>query len=168
MSEQRQWTDLQMAADPARERLEWRIQRIGWLAMIVVCGAALAGFLGRGPVSKKQVGKIGSNLYVEFEQYVRNRAPFTLKVYCRGDASQERFTLSLDRNFIKEVEVKAIQPEPVEVTGGGAELIYHFKSRGEGEQMVIFRLEPDKIGKLETAVTLNGTESYKLKQIVWP
>ena len=137
MSEQRQWTDLQMAPDLARERLEWRIQRIGWFAMIVVCGAALAGFLGQGPVSKKQFGKIGSNLYVEFEQYVRNRAPFTLKVYCRVEDSQERFTLSLDRNFIKDVEVKSIQPEPVErfLCKSGSQLTrFNSRHRSQGTE----------------------------------
>ncbi len=57
--------DLELAQDLDFERHTWTVERIGWLAMAAVGLAALAGWLGPGPLSGRppgrRMGHYGSN-----------------------------------------------------------------------------------------------------------
>jgi len=167
MSKEKQASDLQLEPDLGHERTEWRVQRISWALLAVVCGAALAGFLGPGPAGKKQAGKIGSELYVEYDGYIRNRAPYSIKVYCRPEGG-DQFTLSFDRALIERTEIRQIQPEPVETTAAGNKYEFHFNASVGPEQLVTFHFEPDSFGEISTAVSLNAKHSHNIKQFVWP
>jgi hypothetical protein len=167
MNKEKQASDLQLEPDLTHERREWRVQRVGWVLLALLCGAALAGLLGPGPLSNKQAGKIGSELYIEYDRYIRHEAPYTIKVYCRPEPADE-FTLSLDRAFIENAEIKQIQPEPKETTAAGDKYLFHFNAKEASDQLVTFHFEPDTFGEISSAVTLNEKHSQKVKQFVWP
>ena len=166
MSEDKQGSDLDLEPDLGHERLEWRVQRVGWALLALLCGAALAGFLGPGPASHQHAGKIGSELYVEYDRYIRNRAPYSIKVYCQPEADQ--FTLSFDRALIENTEIRQIQPEPEEMTAAGDKYEFQFNATGGPEQLVTFHFEPDSFGDISTAVSLDRKHTHKIKQFVWP
>ena len=167
MSEEKQATDLDLEPNLEYERIEWRVQRIGWMLLALLCGAALMGILGPGPASKRQAGKIGSELYIEYDRYIRSRAPYSIHVYCRP-AVGDRFTLSLDRALFQSTEIRQIQPEPEKATAAGNQYEFLFNAKEGPEQLVTFHFEPDSIGDLSTTVSLNGKQSHKIKQFVWP
>ena len=167
MSAEKQASEMDLHPDLRRERIEWRVQRAGWALMALLCGLALAGFIGPGPASKKQAGNIGSDLYIEYDRYIRYQAPSTIKVFCRP-GSGDHFTLSLDRALIEHTEIKQIQPEPKETTAAGDQYVFHFNTVEGPDQLVVFHLEPDGFGAISTAVTLNGKHSHHIKQFVWP
>jgi hypothetical protein len=159
--------NLQLHVDAARERSEWFVQRVSWGLMLLVAIAALLGFLGKGPFSDVQAGKVGDDLYIEYDRFVRHEAPFSVKIYCKPGAA-DQFTLSLDRGFLDRSEIKEIQPTPVTTTTAGAECIFTFSSSGNTNQLVTFRFECDSFGKLRNEVTLNGKSKQKLNQFIWP
>ena len=168
MGEGKHAGELELKSDLAHERREWRVQRVGWLLLALFCGCALAGLLGPGPLSKQHTGKVGSELYLEYDRYIRKQSPYGLKVFSRPDATRDQFTITLDRAFIENVEVKGIQPEPTDTTAAANEYQFHFKRSGEGEQLVVFHFEPDSFGRIETSVKLDDKASHKIKQFVWP
>ncbi len=43
--------DLEVAQDRTFQRRSWTIQRVGWVVMLLVAAAALAGLTGSGPLS---------------------------------------------------------------------------------------------------------------------
>src|SRR3712207_4138009 len=51
MSETTRVGDLEVAEDLTFQRREWAAQRVGWVLLALVIAAALAGLLGRGPLS---------------------------------------------------------------------------------------------------------------------
>lgn len=158
---------LEMGHDPEHEITEWHIQRIGWALMLLLCIAALAGVLGDGPAANMQQGKIGEELYLEYDRYVRHQAPFIVKVFCRPEQSND-FSLSFTRSFLEKHEVKEIQPEPESTEISSDRSTYRFKSTGAGEHLVTFRFESDGFGKVHNEVTLNGKITRKMKQFIWP
>ena len=168
MGEEKRSGELELKSDLAHERREWRVQRVGWLLLALFCGSALAGLLGPGPLSKQQAGKVGSDLYIEYDRFIRKQSPYGLKVFCRPDTTRDEFTITLDRGFVENVEIKGIQPEPSETTAGTTEYHFRFKRSGEGEQLVIFHFEPDAFGTIETSVKLGDKASHQIKQFVWP
>jgi hypothetical protein len=167
MGEPQEGSGLQLHIDVHHERSEWFFQRLSWGLMLLLTSAALLGFLGAGPFSNVQAGKVGDDLYVEYERFVRQEAPFSVRFYCNAKGSDE-FNLGLDRAFLSRSEVMEVQPTPVKTTAAGEECIFTFKSAGEKKQLVTFRFESDSFGKLQTEVTLNGTSKQKLKQFIWP
>ena len=42
---------LKLEEKPVFQRLEWRIQRVGWVLWAAIVIAACAGLMGRGPLS---------------------------------------------------------------------------------------------------------------------
>lgn len=167
MSEKQQST-LQLEPDLAHERLEWRVQRVGWATLAIICVAALAGLLGPGPLSQKHSGKIGSELYVEYERYIRNHAPYALRVFCRPGDGRDAFTLALDRGWIQNVIVEHIHPEPAFTTSAGGRYLFHFKSSEGDEQLVTFHFQPNVFGNLSGSLSLDGKHTINIKQFVWP
>jgi hypothetical protein len=167
MGEPQEGTGLQIHIDVHHERSEWFFQRVGWGLMLLLTSAALLGFLGAGPFSNVQAGKVGDDLYVEYERFVRHEAPFSVHCYCDAKGSDE-FNLSLGRAFLSRTEVKEVQPSPVKTTAAGEDCIFTFKSTGETNQLVTFRFESDSFGRLQTEVTLNGKSKQKLKLYIWP
>lgn len=167
MGEPEHGKGLQLEVDVSHERSEWFVQRVGWSLMFLLVIAALLGFLGKGPFSDVQAGKVGDDLYIEYERFVRHEAPFSIKIFCRPGSSNQ-FTLSLDRAFLERSEIKDIQPTPMTTTVAGAECIFTFSSFGDTNQLVTFRLESDSFGKLPNTVTLNAKARQQLNQFIWP
>ena len=167
MGEPQQGNGLQLKVDAEHERAEWFVQRVSWGLMCLFALAAIIGFLGEGPLSSVQAGKIGDELYIEYDRFIRHEAPFSLKIYCKPDDA-DQFTLSLDRAFLDRAQIKEIQPTPVTTTTAGAECFFIFSSSGDANQLVTFRFETDSFGKLQNEVTLNGKSKHKLAQFVWP
>jgi hypothetical protein len=158
---------LQLHVDAEHERSEWFVQRVGWGSMLLLAIAALLGFLGKGPFSDAQAGKVGDDLYIEYDRFVRHEAPFSLRIYCKPNGS-DHFTLSMDRGFLDRSEIKEIQPTPLTTTTAGSKCIFTFSSSGSTNQLVTFRLEANSFGKVENTVALNAKTKHKLEQFIWP
>jgi hypothetical protein len=159
--------DLDLNYDPAHEEREWIVQRIGWGLMIATGGAALAGLLGPGPLSRREEGKVGEALYVEYQRFGRCQAPAELKIFCRPKGQKE-FALSFDRPFIEGNEIIEISPEPLEASAKGDRYVYRFSGDEGQEQLVVFRLEAAKFGRARSKVTLDGTATVNLRFFYWP
>jgi hypothetical protein len=72
MSDVKRVGDLEIGQDLAHQRLEWKIERVGWILMALLGLPALVGLLGPGPLSSTSAGEKGSPLSVEnnrFERY---------------------------------------------------------------------------------------------------
>ena len=151
--------------DPAHEEREWFVQRVCWGLMALAVIAALVGFLGSGPISRKTSG--GETLRVKYQRFGRYQAPAELKIYCRPEAG-ERFELSFDRAFIESSEIEEISPEPEKTRSEGDRYVYMFQKGEGGEHLVTFRIKGERFGKQTAKVMLNGTQSVNIQTFYWP
>jgi hypothetical protein len=70
--------DLQIDDDPAFQKKEWRVQRIGIALLALLVAAAAAGLTGMGgPLNDAEAGRRGDPVFVEFERVVRQGATST-------------------------------------------------------------------------------------------
>lgn len=162
-----QSSSLQMRFDPGHERREWIVQRFGWVLMILLSLAALAGVLGDGLASRSQAGKIGSDLYVEYDRFIRHQAPFAIKLYCKPGL-QKQFSISFDRSFLEQCEIKEIQPAPNSTALSANQCVFHFESSSDQVQLIVWRFEAEAFGKIESQIALNGKTTIKTEQLIWP
>lgn len=167
MAEREQPSSLQISYHPPHERREWIVHRIGWVIMGLLCVAGLSGIFGDGPASRTTAGKVGSDLYIDYDRYVRHQAPFGIKVYCKP-GSEKQFSLSFDRAFLRDSEILEIQPTPASTVILGDKCLFRFDSANDQEHLVVFRFESETFGKVETEISLNAKSSHQIQQFIWP
>ncbi len=146
----------------------WRIERIGWAAMLVIVLAASVGFFGHGPFSEATIGS--SSLRIEYERFGRYRAPMSLRVY-PAQASQKdgRLTLSLSNEYLLNVEILNIVPHPERTELSPVGLRFAFSAEKERPAgTIVFHLHPDKVGALAGFIQLNDDQAIAFHQFIYP
>jgi hypothetical protein len=163
-----QRSGLQSKEDMQFQRREWFVQRLGWVALVLITLAALAGVFGRGPAS--QTLAESGPLKLEYERFWRLMSPTQLKVRLAPEATQAKeVRLLVAQEYLDSVSVEHVTPQPQSVQAGAAHAIYTFAISEPGrETTVIFTIEPQEFGKLSGRVSLPDQTAIDFYQFVYP
>jgi hypothetical protein len=161
--------DLQLDEDLPFLRRSWRVQRIAWVLMVLILGAALAGAFGRGPLSKARASSDDGSLLVEYERVLRQKAPVEFRI--RFDPGSDGVArLSLNRDCLRKLRVESIVPEPESEIGALERTTFTF--RGAGRAEAVMRFEAEEFGQVKPELTLerSGTapQTVRLGQFILP
>lgn len=162
--------DLELDQDLAQQQREWKAERFAWIIWILLLLATLAGLLGPGPFSNATAGNVGDSLWVEYDRFIRHRAPTELVVHLQPEMVHEGIVaLSLDQSFLDQVEIERIEPEPNQEQAAGERTHYVFEvAESEQPLVVTFHLEPGDSGPLSTTVAVPGNAEVGVSQYVFP
>ena len=155
---------LQIAQDMAFQRLEWRIERVGWFFMAAVVFAALFGLFGEGPLSSA-VRSSGS-LRIEYDRFLHNQAPSEYRIHF--STSQAEFQLGINHSFLENVKLERITPEPARVDISDIGVTLHFTNQNGRHGTIIIPFEPKAIGFLHTEIVAPAEPSLHLTHFVYP
>jgi hypothetical protein len=93
--------------------------------------------------------------------------PTALRVRLDGEGKEARLWLS--REYLENVQLQKVTPEPKRVEASPERLTYVFEVSKPGKPMAVtFNLMPDKVGRLEGRVGLQGGRSLGFEQFVYP
>ncbi len=161
--------DIELSQDLDYQRRSWIAQRVGWIFFGLLMVAAFAGFLGAGPFSAATAGE-GTPLQVQYGRFVRHRAPVEMKIAVQPGAVQgEEARISVNREYLEQVEIQNVVPEPDSVETAGDRLTYVFKVANAGEvNKLTFNFMPITIGQHEVRVGLEGGPEHTFKQMIYP
>jgi hypothetical protein len=162
--------DLEIEQDPGFLRRSRQVQRAGWIGMGAVLVLALAGLLGSGPLSRRDV-TIPGFLRVEYQRFARYGAPQILTVRLEPAATgAAHVRLWLDRRYLDESKVETITPPPARVEDAGDRLVYVFVLARPGTPAtVVFELQARQIGSMSGRVGLDGVQAFApFRQFVYP
>lgn len=158
---------LQVDQDLRAERREWRTERIGWVAMLALVVAALAGLLGTGPLSHADAGD--DRLRVAYERTIRRQAPARLKVQLpAGAAEGAEAWLWIDRAYADAVAIQKITPAPLAVEAAGDRLGYRLALDPSRSTVVELALEPEAMGAQRARLWLDGEPPVSFDQRILP
>ena len=162
--------DLEITQDLAHERLEWRIERVGWIVMALVLLAALVGLLGSGPLSRATAGEEGSALWVEYNRFERHQAPAMLRVHLGPGAARDgKARLWLNREYVENIELHHIDPEPERVEVEHDRLIYTFNLPDPTRPTAVtYYLEANTYGRMPLRVGLDAGPQLNFSQFYYP
>lgn len=165
-------TDVAAVIDerPAFQRREWRVNRVAWVALVLVLVAGLAGLWGGGALGQARLTGVDGRLQVEYDRFVRNLGEATLQVQFPPVSAREgSIRLSISQDYLADNEVMATTPDPMSVTAEGEHLVYEFGVRGEGPLTVTFDLRPNSgFGVVEATVGGTSAEPVRFRQLVYP
>ncbi len=165
-----QTRSLDVQQDDSFQKSEWRIQRVGWAAWIAIVVAALAGFLGAGPLSHAESSASDESLSVRFDRFLHYHKPTMLEVLVNSRGADDRpLRLKLSRAFLDRIQILRIEPEPAQQSLTGDGVIYTFTQEGAPElSKVLFHFEYERFGNTKGSVELVGGGSASFQQFVYP
>lgn len=171
MTEMKQVGDLQIAEDVEFQRSEWRVERFGWAAMALIVLFALLGlFGGFGPLSEATAGDAGNTIQVDYDRFMRYKAPSALIVHIDPAVIQEgeaRFWF--DRDYLAGLQIQQISPQPDQVEVEPDRITFTFMvAEADRPVEIVFNLQPDRIGMLSGSAGLEGAEALSFDQWVHP
>jgi hypothetical protein len=161
--------ELEVGYNPSFER-KWRlVEVISHIFMAVIALAALAGLLGRGPLSHRTYSTKDGRLAIDFEPVARYGTSTQVTLHLSASDQEDRpVRVFVSSALVEPLGLQGILPEPVssEAVGGG--IVYDFRiPPGQKEALARFVLKPSVVGPVEVDVRQN-LEALSFTQWVLP
>ena len=158
-------TLVQIAEDQLHEQKERKAEIVGWAVIATLLALALAGILGRGPLSH---AKSETDLIkVEYQKFLRKGADaeFIVQIESTTNGAQSFWLSNL---LLEKIEIARIEPTPRTsvVKNGGVE--YTFESQTGSEARVVFQFQPQTWGKVDSQVIDSTGKGADLNLYIYP
>ncbi len=160
--------DLEVSEDMAFQRREWTAERVGWALLGLLVVAAVLGLFAGGPLSNATAGG-GGDLRVEYDRFLRLKAPTSLRVRLpAGVASEGKVRLAVSREYSEAMQVNQVTPQPDSVETGATEVVYVFSVATPDEPTAVeFELHSDELWVVPAAVSTGGGRA-EFSHFVYP
>lgn len=149
---------------PRFHEREWRVQRIGWVVLILFLLTGALGLLGKGPMADDTIALTNGSL--QFDRFARRHAPTEWVINYSQPPADGSLEFAIDSTFLSEFEVKAITPEPDTTEIKAGEVVFTFAAQSGGR--IVFHLDPQTMGVSHGKLRFNDAEAIPLRQIIYP
>jgi hypothetical protein len=150
------------------QRKDWRFERIGWGAMLLIGIAAVGGVFGHGPLSNATASADDGSLRIEYQRFERHGAASELTVFLRRGASTDSSVLLwIGDEFLRSVHLEQIVPMPERQTSLGDRTLYEVAMRSDTSR-VSFHVTPQTIGARTLELGIAGRATLSRPQFVYP
>lgn len=167
--------DLEIDQDLAFERRQWTVQRNGSVIGTFIVVAALLGVFGSGPLSAATVATVATAgdeglLVVHYQRFVRDQGQGELVVEVGASEAREgRVEFWLAAEFLDEIDVQGVSPEPAEVRLAGDRQVFAFLVDDPAQPLeVTFAYVPDGVGRVSGAAGLIDGPQVSFVQFGYP
>lgn len=161
---------LEVEEDMQHERRAWRLQRIGRIGLAVFLVLAFLGFTGSGPLSNASASSEDDALSVSFERFDRINSMSTFEVHYTPElVSEGELQIWLSANFLTNIQLEQIIPEPDSVELDSERYVYTFAVTSlDRPPPVSFHFRPEKPGIARSNVGIVDGPDIAIRQIVFP
>jgi hypothetical protein len=155
--------DLEIPEASAFLRREWRVERIGWIAVLACMAAAAVGLLGTGPASRTTATAAG--VEVEYARIVHHETEEELTV--RFPVRTGPSTVQLRGDWAGASSITQVSPEPSDQVSiaDGVRYVVPTAPEGYGHLTVAYRM--DQVGVISGEVVVDG-RAVPIRFIVLP
>ena len=156
---------LEIDQDLDFQRLEWRIQRIGWIVMLLIVVAALTGAFGKGPLAHTRATASDGSFTIEYDRLVRHSSATTL-TFNIARPPHDTIGIWFESQYINGIDVEDIIPSPIRTASGDGTITYYFEARAGAT--ITIEYEPDDVGRRRTRAGIENGASMHVRQFVFP
>ena len=162
--------ELESPGSHSATRIEWLIERSGWLIACVILLLTAIGLTGPGLLSQKVADNRDGALRVEYASIGRYEAPAELHMHWsqpRGAISEIR--LAISRDFVDHTTAHAFVPAPHSVETASDKVVYTFDQAPNMKRgSILLRYQHASMGRLHFQIEFLGEPPVVLAQFVFP
>ncbi len=162
-------SSLDLDPDEGAQRAEWRFERAGWTAIVLLVLAGALGAFGQGPLSQVDAATSDARLAIHYDRMAHHDTPTDLVVTLAANApSDSVVTVFIDRGFLDDADLERVRPEPAEMLAVGDEMEFRFRRAGASLPMhAVFTITPGTLGRRRATVRGAGSQ-LSVSQLVLP
>ncbi len=158
---------LEIGLDMDFQRKEWVAQRIAWVAFSLIILASLLGLTGPGPLSDTTLQT--DQFTAEVKRFVRRASPEEFRVEVSPEAAASgQVQLALNREFVDQIQIDRIEPEPDSVEASGDQYIYTFQVASGQPAGIQFHYQALTAGLRPLTISLVGGPGVTVSQFTYP
>ncbi|MCC7023564.1 MAG: hypothetical protein IT338_12105 [Thermomicrobiales bacterium] len=170
MAEIKRVDSLEIGEDLDFTRRQWRIQRIGWVAFLLILVFGLAGGFGGGPLSHTTA--TAGALTLDYQRFARQRGPTSLEFRIAPAAAMpgdDQVAVWIATDFLDAIDLEGIEPDPAESLAGADRVVYHFALADPSRPaQITFAYQPATVGMVSIHAGIVGRDELAVGQFTWP
>lgn len=146
----------------------WKAERVGWLVMLVIVVAALAGAFSSGPLSDVEAAAPGGAT-VSYQRFNRHMAPSEIRVSLPAAGGSKTAKLEMSRSLLDAFDIEHIRPAPSRSVATTDGITFEFDAASSPTKAIItLSLTANRIGIVSGTIGLAGHAPIPITQIVYP
>lgn len=162
---------IELQQDETFQRLEWKVQRVGWSLWLVIIIAALAGLLGgSGPLSQVSMLAGDGSLTIQHQRFVHHNQLTKIRLQVMQDLSdQKEVRIEISGGLLAATHLQSIQPAPDQtfVSDHGTVLVFPLDQTRRCPE-IILHLEFEEIGRSGGNIGLQSHSPVNVQTLVYP
>ena len=168
MAKQKQANGLEVDDDMNFQVKEWRVERFGWIIMVLLALAGLLGLFGDGPLANARANT--GPVEVEYERFERLLSPAHVVVQVAPEAVQnDEVRLYITRELLDALQVQDISPQPESMELSPDRVLYIFKVKDPSAPMRIrFDMETARAGSHSGQIGIENGAMVEIRQFIYP
>lgn len=160
-------SSLEVLSNSLFQRREFIFERMGWLVMGLILLAAALGLFGKGMLSRAVLET--EQFSLQYDRFLHYGNLTTLKIDVPANGGDVGVVaVAMPNSYLHQFRIEKIVPEP-ESTAHGNQTVFWFTATSADEPIsILFRIEPEQVGKMEGQIFVNSEQGYAFKQFVYP
>lgn len=160
--------DLEISEDKQFQQREWKMERIGWVLMMLLVIAGFLGLLG-GPGLFSDATAAAPNLQVRYSRFAHLLEDTSLRLWATPVESEDTVRISISNTLLEDVRIEGIVPEPESVEAASDHVTFSFQLQAPNEEAVVtFYLNPTRPGTKQGWLGIDGDSPVELSLFVYP
>ncbi len=158
---------LDLGGELPRARLQWRLERVAWIAFtLLLCAIGLGGVGRGGPLSTVVQDAMGGRLRLEYDRFLRSHSPDRLRLEITPASTTTRVAVA--HCYLDRIDIERVTPEPSSVTAREHGIEYLFETDAGKRTQVTLHLVPQRIGMATGWVALDRGPPVSIRHWVHP
>lgn len=150
------------------QKAEWRIQRVGFVLLLLFVIAGACGFFSKGVISSQQVSAADGRLTVEYEHFGRRQSNMDMALRLRK-LSGDHYQVTLSGEAMDNFQIQTLQPQPDETWSSEDQLILIWHRRLQQNNATVWlSLQPQSFGHYPVKITLDNRSQVTFSQFIYP
>ncbi|MCZ4059145.1 hypothetical protein O3W44_08720 [Pantoea sp. LMR881] len=150
------------------QRFEWRVQRFGYLILVLIMIAGACGAFSKGFISNQNASSSDGRLQVRYERFGRLDSTMDISMHLTQLQGKE-YQITLQGQQLDDLQIQTLQPQPDEAWSDKNTLILRWHPRSNQQNATVWlTAQPKSYGRFPLTIQLDDRSKVNITSLVYP